>query len=86
MLKLLKKGYLREMWRYLDKITRKANIFVDLAYPDITLLDYYTLYNDIEILTIITYSRGVYTEVMLTYIKSKRELTISIKQFVDIPQ
>jgi hypothetical protein len=86
MLKLAKKGYWRELWRYLDKITRKANIFVDLAYPDITMLDYDILYNDIEILTVMAYSRGVYTEITLTYVKSKRELTISARQFVDIPQ
>jgi len=86
MLKLAKKEYWREVWRYLDKITRKANIFIDLAYPDITMLEYDILYNDIEILTVTAYNKGVYTEITLTYIKSKRELTVSARQFVDIPQ
>jgi hypothetical protein len=86
MYKMLKRGYWRDTWKYIEKTTRKANIFLDLGYPEIVMIDYNNLQNEVEVLTIMTYSRGVYTEITLTYVKSKKELTISAKQFVDIPQ
>lgn len=84
--KMLKRGYWRDTWKYIEKTTRKANIFLDLGYPEIVMIDYNNLQNDIEVLTIMTYSKGVYTELRLTYVKNKKELTVSAKQFVDIPQ
>jgi hypothetical protein len=83
---MLKRGYWRDTWKYIEKTTRKANIFLDLGYPEIVMIDYNNLQNDIEVLTIMTYSKGVYTELRLTYVKNKKELTVSAKQFVDIPQ
>jgi hypothetical protein len=83
---MLKRGYWREAWRYIEKTTRKANIFLDLGYPEIIMIDYNNLQNEIEVLEIKTYSKGVYTDLRLTYVKNKKELTISVKQFVNIPQ
>jgi hypothetical protein len=83
---MLKRGYWRDVWKYIEKTTRKANIFLDLGYPEIVMIDYNNLQNEIEVLTIMAYSRGVYTELGLTYVKNKKELTVSVKQFVDIPQ
>jgi len=86
MYKLLKKGFWRDAWRYIEKTTRKANIFLDLAYPEIVAIDYNNLQNEVEVLEIKTYNRGVYTELRLTYVKNKKELTISVEQSVSISQ
>ena len=84
--KLLKRGFWRDAWRYIEKTTRKANIFLDLAYPEIVAIDYSNLQDEIEVLEIRTYNRGVYTELRLTYVKNKKELTISVEQSVFISQ
>ena len=86
MYKLLKKGFWRDAWRYIEKTTHKANIFLDLAYPEIVAIDYNNLQNEVEVLEIKTYNRGVYTELRLTYVKNKKELTISVEQSVSISQ
>jgi hypothetical protein len=84
--KLLKRGFWRDAWKYIEKTTRKANIFLDLGYPEIVAVNYNNLDNDIEVLTITVYSKGVYTELRLTYVKNKKELTISVEQSVFISQ
>ena len=86
MYKLLKRGFWRDAWRYIEKTTRKANIFLDLAYPEIVAIDYNNLQDEIEVLEIRTYNRGVYTVLRLTYVKNKKELTISVEQSVFISQ
>lgn len=84
--KLLKRGFWRDAWRYIEKTTRKANIFLDLGYPEIVAINYNNLGSEVEVLEIRAYSKGVYTELRLTYVKNKRELTISVEQSVFISQ
>jgi len=84
--KLIRKGYWFRALDYIDKITHKADIDISLERPDIAILEYNILQNEIEVLEIKAYSRGVYTVLRLTYVKNKRELTIDVEQSVLISQ
>jgi len=84
--RLLRKGYWLKALDPIDKIARKADIYLSLVRPDIVVLEYNNLQNEVEVLEIKTYNRGVYTELRLTYVKNKKELTISVEQSVSISQ
>ena len=79
--KLIRKGYLLEALRYINKITRKADIYIDPLRPEIMILEYNNIDN-IETLRIETFHGGVLTVIQLTNVKDKRELTIEITRTI----
>ena len=75
--RLLRKGYWLRALDPIDKIARKADIYISLDRPDIVTLEYKNI-GSIESMRIETFHGGVFTIIQLTNVKDKRELTIKV--------
>ena len=95
--RLLRKGYDTDIYTELNKILKKADIYLHTIladilnieythhgeYEEITDTSYKLLYPHIENLTVTIYKNAVTTIIRLVNDRAKKELTIKITQFLN---